>query len=161
MSRWPQRSWWIPSACRRRRRAEFCRRRLKAGAAERATRLAVRRGFQGHRGRPRGLQSWPGGGWRRPWRACGRRASFLNIHVPMTHATSLFVHCSQASCPSVRYMLGITALFEQPDPLRTQCATASISQTLHVQTRAPCNTQALWVQEQRNARTPVTTQALW
>ena len=61
------------------RRARFCRRQLKAGAAERATRLAVRRGFHGHRGRPRGLQSWPGG---------GRRASFLNIHVHMTHATS-------------------------------------------------------------------------
>ena len=46
MSQWPQRSWWRPSACRQRRQAEFCCRRLKAGAAERATRLAVRRGFQ-------------------------------------------------------------------------------------------------------------------
>ena len=87
MSRWPQRSWWRPSACCRRRRAEFCCRRLKAGAAERATRLAVRRGFHGHRGRPRGLQSWPGGGSRRPWPACGRQTSFLNVHDRMTHAT--------------------------------------------------------------------------
>ena len=38
--------------------------------------------------RPSG-QPWPGGGWRRPWRACGRRASFLNIHVCTTRATSL------------------------------------------------------------------------
>mgnify|MGYP006144665197 CR=1 FL=1 len=50
-----------PSAWRRRRpgprrrRAEFRCRHLKAGAAERATRLAVRHGFHGHRGRPRGL----------------------------------------------------------------------------------------------------------
>ena len=35
------------------------------------------------------VQSWPGGGSRRPWPACGRRASFLNIHVPYTHTTSL------------------------------------------------------------------------
>ena len=47
MSRWPLRTWWRPSACRWRRRTEFCCRRLKAGAAEqRATRLAVRRGFR-------------------------------------------------------------------------------------------------------------------
>ena len=70
------------------RRARFCRRRLTAGAAERATRIAVRRGFQGHRGRPRGFQSWPGGGCRCVWRACGRQTSFLNIHDRMTHATS-------------------------------------------------------------------------
>ena len=42
---------------------------------------------QGHRCRPWGHQAWPGGGWRRPWRACGRRASFLNYHVHTTHAT--------------------------------------------------------------------------
>ena len=36
-----------------------------------------------------GLQSWPGGGSRRAWPACGRRASFLNYHVQMTHETSL------------------------------------------------------------------------
>ena len=42
----------------------------------------------GHRGRPdlrlgpsRGHQPWPGGSWRRPRPACGRRASFLNIHA--------------------------------------------------------------------------------
>ena len=50
----------------------------------------MRRGFHGpaHRGRPRGLQSWPGGGSRRPWPACGRQTSFLNVHEHMTHATS-------------------------------------------------------------------------
>ena len=88
MSRWPQRSWRRPSACRRRRRAEFCCRRLTTDAAQRATRLAVRRYFQGHRGRPRGLQPWPGSGSRRPWPACGTRASFFNYHVHTTHSTS-------------------------------------------------------------------------
>ena len=44
--------------------------------------------MQGHRGRPWGHQPWPGGGWRRPRPACGRRASFLNIHVPYAHTTS-------------------------------------------------------------------------
>ena len=100
-SRTPQCSWWGPSACRRRRRARFCRRRLTAGAAERATRLAVRRGFHSHRSRPRGLQSWPGGGSRRPWPACGRHTSFLNVHVQMTHATSRtrsHEHCCFTSC---------------------------------------------------------------
>ena len=77
------------SPCVARRRAGFCRRRLIAGAPQRATRLGVRRGFHAHRGRPRGLQSWPGGGSRRAWPACGRRSRFLNIHVPMTHATRL------------------------------------------------------------------------
>ena len=48
------------SACVQRRRAGFCRRRLIAGAPQRATRLAVSQGFHNHRGRPRGLQSWPG-----------------------------------------------------------------------------------------------------
>ena len=43
--------------------------------------------IQGHRGRPRGLQSWPGGGCRRAWRPGGRQTSFLNIHEHMTHAT--------------------------------------------------------------------------
>ena len=36
-----------------------------------------------------GHQPWPGGGWRRPRPACGRRASsFLHNHVPYTHTTS-------------------------------------------------------------------------
>ena len=59
-----------------------------AEPAQRATELARRRGLQGHRGRPWGHQPWPGGGWRRPRPACGRRASVLNIHVPYTHTTS-------------------------------------------------------------------------
>ena len=43
------------------------------------------------RGRPWGHQPWPGGdSWRRPRPACGRRASLLHIHVPYTHATSLW-----------------------------------------------------------------------
>ena len=50
--------------------------------------LARRRGFQGHRDRPWGRQPWPGGGWRRPRLACGKRASFLHNHVRYTHATS-------------------------------------------------------------------------
>ena len=125
MSRWPQRSWWRPSPCRRRRRAEFCCRRLKAGAAERATRLAVRRGFHGHRGRPRGLQSWPGSGSRRPRPACGRRASFLNIHVleytscnepleiyvfllpgnPLSQAVEAYRDSGEARCPNYPHHL--------------------------------------------------------
>ena len=37
----------------------------------------LRRGFHGHRGRPRGLQHWPGGRSRHAWRTCGRRARAL------------------------------------------------------------------------------------
>ena len=88
MSRWRLRYESLPKVLRRGRRAGFCRRRLKAGAAQRATRLGVRCGLHGHRGRPRGLQPWPCGRSRRSFRACGRRASFLNIHVHLTHATS-------------------------------------------------------------------------
>ena len=90
---------WRSTVMRSGRRARFSRRRLTAGAAQRATRLAVRRGLQGHRGRPSGLQSWPCGRSRRPRRACGGRAIFLNNHVPMrmTRATSrrwLSIHVS-------------------------------------------------------------------
>jgi len=42
MSQWPQRSWRRTSAWRRRRRAEFCCRRLTTDAAQRATELARR-----------------------------------------------------------------------------------------------------------------------
>ena len=79
------------TASRRRRRARFCRRQLTSGPAPRATAVPGGCGLHDHRGRPRGLQPWPGGGCRRAWRAFGGRATFLNIHVPMTHATSLQV----------------------------------------------------------------------
>ena len=56
-----------------------------AEPAQCTTELARRRGLQGHRGQPWGHQPWPGGGWRRPLPACGRRASFLNIHVTILY----------------------------------------------------------------------------
>ena len=66
------------SCSRRCRAARFCRRRLTSGPAARATAVPGGCGLHGHRGRPRGLQPWPGGGCRRAWRACGgRRASEL------------------------------------------------------------------------------------
>ena len=38
--------------------------------------------------------AWPGaGGWRRPRPACGRRASFLNIHVPYTKNMQPAIEC--------------------------------------------------------------------
>ena len=79
------------------------------GAAERARPRAAARcapcgGFHGHRGRPsRPFQSWPGGGSRRPWPACGRQTSFLNVHVHMTHATSrnAICDCDLRPCQAV------------------------------------------------------------
>ena len=68
-----------------------------AEPAQRATKLvAQRRGLQGHPGRPWGHQPWRGVGWRRPRPACGRRASFLHIHVSYTHAASL---CNSHALP--------------------------------------------------------------
>ena len=79
-----------PQVYAARRRARFCRRRLTAGAPHRATRLALRRGFHDHRGRPRGLQFWPGGGCRCAWGPSGTDFAKLKNHVRTTHATSHF-----------------------------------------------------------------------
>ena len=43
----------------------------------------------------------PGGGWRRPRPACGRRASFLHIHVRYTHTTSLVLLTLGANCTQI------------------------------------------------------------
>ena len=103
-----QAKWRRPSAWRRRRRAGFCCRWLKAGAAERAMRFAVHAAWlsRSHRRRP---SSDRVAGWAAhdaPWPACADKASELFKHsrpVPdrITRRTSLPLRVVRRVGPSV------------------------------------------------------------
>ena len=71
-------------------------------------------------------QPWPCGRLRRPCRASGRRASFLNVHVHMTHATSL--RCA-ARVGSRRHRFSISPL---PEAVREDMAQRTHTKTLHL-----------------------------